>query len=81
MEDEQDETQPERDEVVGEHETRYVEFEQYLAALPSEPHGAGCTGWSLLGKVVAVVLICVGLGMIGYMVLIMVALNSWGSNK
>lgn len=69
----------ERSEVFGERELRDDEYEQYLAAPP--PGAGGRQGWSLVGKAVAVVLILFGLVVVGFFVLMIVVLNSWGSNK
>lgn len=74
MEEERDEPP----EVFGEREPSDDQYERYFVApLPGERR----QGWGLLGKVVAVVLIVCGLALIGFMVLFLIALNSWGSNK
>jgi hypothetical protein len=39
------------------------------------------SGWSLVGKIIAWMLILGGLTVVGFLVLVLVALNSWGSNK
>lgn len=45
------------------------------------PRPGGTRVWRVLGITVAVVAVVVGLGFVGYVALIAIALNSWGSNK
>ena len=39
------------------------------------------SGWKLFGQVVAALLCCFGLVVVGFIVFVLMALNSWGSNK
>lgn len=70
-------------EAFGEHEFTFdTESGHYLSG-PRGPRGprAPRSGWSILGQIVAVVLCLGGLAVVGYFVLIAIALSQWGSNK
>jgi hypothetical protein len=78
VDDEHDGEHDGESEVPGERELNY---ERYLEDLPPWGGGAGRGGWSLVGKVLALLLMVSGLIAVGLIVLLFVALNSWGSNK